>query len=189
MACAVYHLMVCDDEVTGVSCDHVRAFGQVNARGAAGECFEALAFEVVFKEAMGLGPDGEVAAVGFGYVGEVDDGEGSESAAVHAFWHAIHASAHAVEMPARFGWDIADYVRESRGDLRASDGFLQVAFSHERFGEGGDRAVVEEVHDDRGAIQVAAELRRAVFGHVFAVWAHGADGVVDGLTRGIDHGF
>ena len=110
-------------------------------------------------------------------------------AAVHAFWHAIHAGAHAVEMSARFGWSIADYCGKSRGDLRASDGFLQVAFSHERFGEGDDRAGVEEVHDDRGTIQVAAELRRAMFGHVFAIWPQGADGVVDGLTRGIDHGF
>ncbi len=188
-ATGVDHLMVCDDEVASVSGDHVRSFGQVDTWGAVGECFEALAFEVVFKEAMRTRPDGEVAAVGFGYVGQVDDGEGRESAAVHAFWHAICAGAHAVEMAARFGRDIADYCGKSRGDLRASDGFLQVAFSHEGFGEGDDRAGVEEVHDNRGTVQVAAELRCAMFGHVFAIWSQGADGVVDGLTRGIDHGF
>ena len=181
--------MVCDDEVAGVAGDHVRSFGQVNAGGAVGECFEALAFEVVFEEAMRAWPDGEVTAVGFGYVGQVDDGEGGESAAVHAFWHAVCAGAHAVEMAAGFGWNFADYCGEARGDLRTSDGFLQVAFSHERFGDGDDRAGVEEVHDNRGAIQVATELRCAMFGHVFAIWPQGADGVVDGLTRGIDHGF
>ena len=145
-ATGVDHLMVCDNEVAGVSGDHVRAFGQVDTRGAVGEYFEALAFEVVFKEAMRTRPDGEVAAVGFGHVGQVDDGEGRESAAIYAFWHAICAGAHAVEMPARFGWGIADYCGKSRGDLRASDGFLQVALSHERFGEGDDRAGVEQVH-------------------------------------------
>ena len=51
-ATGVDHLMVCDDEVASVSGDHVRSFGQVNAGGAVGEYFEALAFEVVFKEAM-----------------------------------------------------------------------------------------------------------------------------------------
>ena len=70
------HLMVCDNEVAGVSGDHVRAFGQVKAWGAVREYFEAFAFEVVFKEAMRTRPDGEVAAVGFGYIGQIDDGKG-----------------------------------------------------------------------------------------------------------------
>ena len=75
---SVDDLMVCDDEVASVSGDHDGVFGQVGPGHAVGEYFVAVFCEIVGKEAMGLGPDGEVAAVGFGYIDEIDDGEGGE---------------------------------------------------------------------------------------------------------------
>ena len=55
-ATSVDHLMVCDDEVAGVSGDHVRAFGQVKRAGCRWRVFQgALAFEVVFQRSDGIG--------------------------------------------------------------------------------------------------------------------------------------
>lgn len=71
-------LMMRENEVARVTSDHDGVFGQVGPGHAVGEYFVAVFCEVVGKEAMGLGPDGEVAAVGVGYIDEIDDGEGSE---------------------------------------------------------------------------------------------------------------
>ena len=71
-------LMMRDDEVAGIAGDHYGVFGQVGPGHAFGEYFVAVFCEVGGKEAMGLGPDGEVAAVGFGYIDEIDNGEGGE---------------------------------------------------------------------------------------------------------------
>ena len=75
---SVNDLVMCDDEVARVAGDHYGVFGQVGPGHAVGEYFVAVFCEIVGKEAMGLGPDGEVAAVGFGYIDEIDDGKGGE---------------------------------------------------------------------------------------------------------------
>ena len=73
---SVNDLMMREDEVARIAGDHYGVFGQVGPGHAVGEYFVAVFCEIVGKEAMGLGPDGEVAAVGFGYIDEIDDGEG-----------------------------------------------------------------------------------------------------------------
>ena len=132
-------------------------------------------------------PNREIAAKGLGHIGQVNDGKTGEIAAVHAFGHAIHARAHAVEMPPRFGRVFADDIGKPRRHLRALDGLLQVALSHQGFGEGTDRAVVEQVHNHGTAIQFAAKLRGAMLGHILAIRPQRANRMVDSLPRRIHH--